>query len=103
ERRVRQAVFLEVRPLASAIVGNIYAAARAAAEFTIRMHFCLPHPCEQGVGIMLIHRQAGTANILAREKDTFPMLATIRSSKDSAVLLRSGHATHDAGKNYVGI
>ena len=52
---------------------------------------------------MLIHRQAGTANILACEKDTFPMLATIRSSKDPAILLRSGHATHDAGKNYVGI
>ena len=85
-------MLLEAGPIRSAIVGSIDATARTSTELSVGMHLRLPHPGEQDVRIVRVHRQAGAANILTGEQNPFPVLAAIRSSKDAPFLLRPCHA-----------
>src|SRR5579871_1832793 len=100
---MRQTMFLDAGPLRSAIVGNINAAAGTSAEFAIRMHLRLPHPGEQRVRIVRVHRKPGAPYILAGEENSIPVRTAIAGSVNPALLLRTGHAAQDAGENDIRI
>src|SRR5436853_7652886 len=98
---MRQSMLFDVRPLRTAVVGDINSTPGSAAEFTPGAHLDLPHAGEQRVRIMWIHGESGAAHIVGNEEDALPMLAAIGGAVDAFILLRAGGSPQNTGEDYV--
>src|SRR3954447_1773173 len=98
---MRQAMLFDVRPLRTAIVGDINSTSGTPAELTPGAHLDLPHAGEQRVRIMGIHREAGAAHVVGNKEHALPMVAAIAGAVDAFILLRAGGSPQNTGEDYV--
>ena len=101
--RMRQALFIETRPLGSAIVRNINCAASATAELTPGVHFQLPHAGDKRVRVVCIQGQSRAADVFTSEQHPLPMLPTVGRAVHAAILLRPSRPSQHAGKDNIRI
>ena len=101
--RLGHAVAFDFVPGGAGVVRDIDAAARSAGEHRVGMHHHLPGSGEQGIGVVGIHGEAGTAGIGAGEERAGPGLAAVGGFVDAALLLRTGEASRGADIDDVGV
>ena len=81
---------LDVRPGVAAVVRNIDAATRAAAQFGVGMHHNFPGARKHGSRILRIHGETRAACVFVDEQNPLPVLAAVGRAIDATLLLRTG-------------